>query len=191
MDLGAYAQIGPLGAVMRENGISVSRLRGLRLMADEKRITAEEIKAAKKTKLSDDLRNLVEACPSWSLHPACYAYSRGVREKIKRYYELGENGYDVLRVRWENLHGKARKRVRYVLRHSGKAVEDNLSMFNRFVGRNDVLYIHARQGSSNWSSTTHLSYSAQPWYICSIDDPYDASYCDIYARIKPITGEIT
>jgi hypothetical protein len=189
MDLGAYTQIETLGTVMRENGISVDRLRGLRLMSDEKPITAEEIAAAKKMKLSDDLRNLVEAHPRWSFNPFWYAYSSRTKKELKRYYVTDENGYDIAGIRWENLHGKARKMVKYILRHSGKEVEDNLAMFNRFVGRNDVLYIHARQGSTNWSGTTHNKYRTEPWYICSIDDPYDSTYCDIYAKINPITGE--
>lgn len=36
MDLGAYAQIDNLSAIMDRNGIDVPRLRGLRLMSQEK-----------------------------------------------------------------------------------------------------------------------------------------------------------
>lgn len=189
MDLGAYAQIENLESIMKENGISVNRLRGLRLMANEEPVTAEEIAEAKKNQLSSDLRNLVEARPRWSFNPHWHEYSRRTKKKLRQYYVMDEKGYDVLGIRWENLHGKARKMVKYVLRHSGKNTEENLAMFNRFVGRNDVLYIHARQGSGNWSSTTHNDYRTKPWYICSIDDPYDPTYCDIYAKINPITGE--
>lgn len=189
MDLGAYSQIEKLEHIMRDNGISVSRLRGLRLMSDEKPIAAEEIAEAKKYKLSSDLKNLVEARPRWSFNPYWYEYGSRTKKKLKQYYVMDENEYDVLGIRWDKLHGKARKMVKYVLRHGGKEVEDNLAMFNRFVGRNDVLYIHARQGSTNWSDTTHNSYRTKPWYICSIDDPHDSSYCDIYAKINPITGE--
>lgn len=42
MDLGAYAQIEELDQVMKDNGISVPRLRGLRLMVEEKPLTKEE-----------------------------------------------------------------------------------------------------------------------------------------------------
>ena len=43
MDLGAYVQIEDLSEVMKTNGISVPRLRGLRLMSEEKPLTKEEI----------------------------------------------------------------------------------------------------------------------------------------------------
>lgn len=42
MDLGAYVQIEDLSRIMTENGISVPRLRGIRLMALEEPITKEE-----------------------------------------------------------------------------------------------------------------------------------------------------
>lgn len=35
MDLGAYAQIDNLGQIMKDNGIDIPRLRGLRLMKDK------------------------------------------------------------------------------------------------------------------------------------------------------------
>ena len=42
MDLGAYAQIEDLNELMIINGISVPRLRGLRLMRDQERLTKED-----------------------------------------------------------------------------------------------------------------------------------------------------
>ena len=36
MDLGAYVQIGDLESLMKANGIDIPRLRGLRLMSEEK-----------------------------------------------------------------------------------------------------------------------------------------------------------
>ena len=44
MDLGAYAQIEDLEPVMTNNNIDVPRLRGLRLMENEKPLTEKEIK---------------------------------------------------------------------------------------------------------------------------------------------------
>lgn len=44
MDLGAYVQIEELEKVMVDNNIDVPRLRGLRLMENEKPLTEKEIK---------------------------------------------------------------------------------------------------------------------------------------------------
>ena len=44
MDIGAYAKINDLSTILDSTGINIPRLRGLRLMAMEERITEEEIK---------------------------------------------------------------------------------------------------------------------------------------------------
>ena len=43
MDLFAYTQIADLGRIAEQNGISVPRCRGYRLMRNEQRVTAAEI----------------------------------------------------------------------------------------------------------------------------------------------------
>ena len=43
MDLGAYANIELLEGIMKENDINIPRLRGLRLMKNEKPISKEDI----------------------------------------------------------------------------------------------------------------------------------------------------
>jgi len=59
--------------------------------------------------------------------------------------------------------------------------------FNKYVGRNDILCIHARIGGSNWPYYKDQVIN-QPWFIEKIDDGFDETYCDIYARIKPVTN---
>ena len=56
-------------------------------------------------------------------------------------------------------------------------------MFNKYVGRKDILYIHARIGGGNWSYYHHRV-DKQPWFIEKVDDAFDSTYCDIYAKIN-------
>ena len=44
MDIGAYARIEDLSAILASTGINIPRLRGLRLMATEEKISEDEIK---------------------------------------------------------------------------------------------------------------------------------------------------
>ena len=44
MDIGAYARIDDLSNILASTGIDIPRLRGLRLMATEEKISDEEIK---------------------------------------------------------------------------------------------------------------------------------------------------
>lgn len=49
----------------------------------------------------------------------------------------------------------------------------------------NVLYIHARLGTSNWSNTTWEDFRKSSWFLDGCDDASDRSYCDIYAKIDP------
>ena len=87
-------------------------------------------------------------------------------------------------VRWDKVHGKRRKEIKWVLRRTRKQVREQYNLFNSFVGRDDVLYIHARLGSTSWTDEkTKAEVTRQPWFIEQVDDSFDSSYCDIYARI--------
>lgn len=121
MDLGAYMQIGKLEQIMKDNGIEVPRLRGLRLMSEESPLSEEEI--------HDQIIDMARVAPSIV---------------VRRQYE----------------------------------------MFNKYCGRPDVLYIHARIGGPNWVTFGGPELAKQPWFIDAIDDAFDPTYCDIYAKIK-------
>lgn len=57
-------------------------------------------------------------------------------------------------------------------------------LFNEYCGQDDVLYIHARIGGLNWNDFGGPELEKQPWFLDKVDDPFDSTYCDIYARIK-------
>jgi hypothetical protein len=51
-----------------------------------------------------------------------------------------------------------------------------------------MLYIHSRMGSNNWLDLPDINERAKivqaPWFLGRVDDYYDNTYCDFYARIK-------
>lgn len=53
-----------------------------------------------------------------------------------------------------------------------------MTLWNRYVGRDDVLYIHSRCGEG-WRK-----YRDKEWFIDGCLDAFDPTYCDIYARIE-------
>lgn len=63
-----------------------------------------------------------------------------------------------------------------------KEIKTNYLVFNKYIGREDILYIHARIGGGNWKDY-FKDVINQPWFIEKVDDPYDNTYCDIYAKI--------
>ena len=177
MDIGAYAQIDDLSKVAEENGIDIPRLRGYRLMSEEEPLTEEEIKEEEMGSLRDVYNRTIEGVPMFSMHPRYYMYSRKIKD-IKRKY-IDENGD----LRWNLIHGKKRKNVKYVIKKMKDKVRKQYEIWNKYAGRPDILYIHARIGGGNWSSY-RAEVENQPWFLEKVDDFFDSTYCDIYAKIK-------
>ena len=188
MDLGAYAQIDNLEIIMKENGIECPRLRGLRLMRDEKPLTKEQIaESAKKI----GLYGCETACESDFVYDPWTTTLDNATRRLKRKYLVYENPkdtFDPIDIRWNAIHGKKRKLFKYYMKMANRRVEKSYNIFNKYCGRNDILYIHARIGGGNWPYYRD-KVENQPWFIEKIDDPFDETYCDIYARIKPLEVE--
>ena len=187
MDIGAYAQIDDLEQVMKDNGISVPRLRGLRLMKDEQALSKDEIAEAAK---DDYLWRCGQLCRS-KFNPNAYVSEYSARtEAIAEYYieyekdEHGINHLAPIAIRWDRLHGKKRKAFKYVIRKAKKETQKQFEAWNKYCGRDDILYIHARIGGGNWDYYGGDELRKQPWFIEKVDDHFDDTYCDIYARIK-------
>ena len=201
MDLYACGQIESLDELAKANGIQVERLRGYRLMADERPYSEE--------KLAECLNELVgeywwmaaveqdhRCCPDCtdfikgyrppSIPKGC-AWPEYYGEDAKEWEDTDSKFWKVKRVHRTSLFQelgmlKARFKRQYML-------------WNRYVGQPDVLYIHARIGGSNWKGYYSDDERAereihdgwwierQPWFICKCDDAFDPTYCDIYARI--------
>ena len=179
MDLGAYAQIDTLQQIMTENNIYVPRLRGIRLMSEEERISAEDIEQAT---MEIGLYACEKACESnFEYRPIAYTMSEGT-DRLKRKYLVYEEGVPT-GIRWDKIHGKKRRLFKYLIKSARKRVLNNYNTYNKYCGKTNILYIHARIGGWNW-----LDYGAevkdQPWFIEKVDDPFDSTYCDIYAIIK-------
>lgn len=180
MDLGAYVQIGNLSKLAKLNNINIARLRGYRYMkCEDKPIDInEEIKGLNRYIVED----LVTSLPAWSINSNVREWNSKTGKKMRKFYDDKNE-----RIKWENIHGKHRKNLKYVLKIKKLEVKEQFGLFNKYLGREDILYIHARLGSRNWSGIHYWDYKKEPWYIDGIDDCFDDSYCDIYAKIDPDT----
>lgn len=185
MDLGAYAQIEELEHIMKENDIKIPRLRGLRLMKNEKPISKEEFD---EMAFKEGLSRCEELCHSrFSLNYGLSEYS-DYTDAIARYYLKFEENRPI-GIRWDRVHGKKRKVFKYVIKKAKKDVYAQYEMWNKYCGREDVLYIHCRLGDGNY-----LYYhvwdiiESKPWFLDDVEDYFDHTYLDVYAKIK-IGGE--
>ena len=152
MDLGAYVQIEDLGKIAEANGIEVPRLRGYRLMANERPATEEEIEKSCKC----------------------------VYDEIYRLHKNGHFTRHGYRCRYDN------RVPRRDARRSAKRTRKQMETYNKYCGRSDVMMIHARIGGGNWQYYGGFWLEKEPWFIEKVDDGFDPTYCDIYAKIKEV-----
>ena len=181
MDLGAYANIDELENIATKNGIDCPRLRGYRLMKEEEPIDftrwkADHINAIEYDELDDLCRS------NWVLNSYWHTYSNGTDRSVA-YYTRGRWGDPDRSVRWDRVHGNRRKKLKTATHNRLMRYKRQFDMWNKYAGKDDVLYIHARIGGGNW----HYYYKevvGQPWFIEKVDDAFDSTYCDIYARVS-------
>lgn len=180
MDLGAYVQIESLEEVAKANGIEVARLRGYRLMKDVGPVTEEELEKIGHKRLKWNLLEYFSKVYNIYGRPISGMSHMFDAEEIPYLYNNGLPN-------WKKIHGRARKEVKFIIKQSKKEAVEQYRIWNKYTGREDVLYIHAKLGSTSWSDIKHYQYANKPWYIESIDDSFDKVYCDIYAKIDPET----
>lgn len=187
MDLGAYVQIGDFEEVAKKNGIDVPRLRGYRLMSCEKPLLQEEINEMIKAAAINVCESLCCSNPFWKANACVHEYSLRT-DYIREYYmvkSVDEKGYTKYTdIRWDRIHGKKRKILKLAIKQKTRKIRDQYNMWNKYAGKENILYIHARIGGGNWLAYGGDELKKQPWFLEKVDDYFDHTYCDIYAEVN-------
>ena len=184
MDLGAFANIENLDELAKLNGIDVPRLRGYRLMSKEKKIYLDKDFFEGLELDVEIVSQLCDSCPFWDAATCMYEFSRKTRQRKKYYINTIKDGDEEKEfVRWDRIHGRKRKILKTAIHNRKKEIIRQFEVFNKYVGRDDILYIHARIGGGNWPYY-YKEVVNQPWFIEKVDDYFDSTYCDIYAKIE-------
>lgn len=172
MDLGAYANIESLEELAEKNHIVVPRLRGYRLMKDENPVDSRLL-------FQDNIATITECVirSDFVINANISEYSTRTDRAVNKYIKDGKT-------RWDLLHGKKRKAVKYTLKGFFQGIKAQCDMWNKYCGREDVLYIHARIGGFNWNYYHGDELRKEPWFLDKVDDAFDFTYCDIYAKIE-------
>ena len=166
MDLFAYIQKGDLDGLAKTNGIDVPRLRGYRLMKDE-------------TPLDE---TYIQECIKAETEYRLESTDRTITAMIE--YLVNK---DLSHIRSEavDLVDDLREYSRYEER-----LRKQCDMWNKYVGREDVLMIHSRMGGCTYTYTdangneNTYDLRKQPWFLGCVNDAFDGTYVDIYAKIK-------
>lgn len=190
MDLGAYQQIENLERIAKENGIEIPRLRGYRLMKDEQPMSNEEIDKMKRDCEISVVEDLCEANPFWSSRPKWYESSE-YTDYLKDFFLIKnpnkkERGYEkYVGIRWDRIHGWKRRVLKFEIKKQKRRIQQQYDLWNKYAGKEGILYIHSRMGGSNWKYYEgKAELTNQPWFMDRVDDCYDSTYCDFYASIR-------
>lgn len=187
MNLKAYSQIEDLMPVLQSTGIEIPRLRGLGLMKSEEPVNQTDLNEILHSMEILAVQNLCVSFPAWDFYSCCLEFCPATDRRIKKYMILDEDG-DPISIRWDRIHGKKRKAAKYAIKQYKKAAIDNIKVFNKYAGRDDVLFVHARIGGDNWNYFNGPSIVAShPAFLEKVDNYFDSTYCDIYLKIDPET----
>lgn len=80
-------------------------------------------------------------------------------------------------IKWENLHGKKRKIAKYKIKKLRREIRKKYDTYNKYVGRDDVLYFHTIVDTNQYNELRHSQS-----YIEDIPDWYDPRYKDMYFK---------
>lgn len=174
--------INNLSTLMANNGIIVPRLRGLWLMESEKAISQNDIAKIAHEHAMMECEDLCES--DFRLNAIAFEISDRTRRIKQKYLMYGEKSYIPTAVRWDRIHGKKRKAFKYAIKLAARRTYTQCNVFNRYCGRSDILCIRARIGGGNWKHCCK-EIENQPWFVCKVDDAFDSTYCDIFARFTP------
>lgn len=184
MDLYAYSQIDDLDRIAKANGIDIPRLRGYRLMKDEEVMSPEELKELLKNCEIDTAEDLCTSVPFWDLNASAFT-SCSQTDAIKKYYLIYDKKLKrYVDIRWDRIHGQKRRILKFAIKQGKRSIKRQFETWNKYVGRDDVLYIHSRMGGYNWKYYEKKGeITNQPWFLERVDDAWDCTYCDFYAKI--------
>ena len=176
MDLGAYAQIENLEKILIRQQIEIPRLRGLRLMKDEEPVTKEQINKM----INQEILYIVERLVEQNCLGCWSSWKHDTRNDIL----IRDKDRNVIAYRWNKIHGKNRKRIKFEIKKAKKNYNIQYDLWNSFAGKN-VLYVHARLGGFNWDYYDgNNTIKKHKDFLEKCNDAWDSTYCDIYFEIR-------
>lgn len=195
MDLYAYSQIEEYEALLKANKIEIPRLRGIRYMWDEKTITNEEMEKGLMEYVKDRAINELEITRDK------YGSSTILGEKYPGviYKDIEHTDPDTkekwtdhdkaVGIEWDKIPPKKLNQLSEGVKNVIVSYITQMTAYNKYAGRKDVMMIHARIGGDNWKYYGGPKLRKEPWFLCKADDAFDSTYCDIYAKIEVIADE--
>lgn len=169
--------------IKQATGINVPRFRWYEWMPDENPLSRADITDSIERQRYTCLSNMFCSVPFMRFNSNWSIWDERSRRCEMIFLDMKNT-----RVRYDRiakLSRRYRKKIKMAFRWSDRRVMAQIEAFNRHAGRPGVIRIHARIGGFNWGYYDGPEIAKQPWFIEKVDDSFDDTYCDIYARISP------
>lgn len=153
---------------MEGTAVNIPRLRGVHKMID-----AQPLAIPSKKEI--EVMMCSELCTSDWTYPAWIYTFDTHSSRLKKKY-IGKDG-----VNWTKLHGKMRKILKYAIKKETAKHLEQKRVWDKYVGK-PIIHFRARIGGGNWEYYGGKDLEKQPWFVEKVDDAYDSTFCDIYAR---------
>lgn len=176
-----YLQIKDLQNILNTINLNIPRLRGLQLMVEENTYEKEQIEKLIQEETARAVQDLIQN--KWNTD--AFDISLKTEKKCKYYLTYNEDeGYPYPNgIRWDRLHGKKRKLAKFAVKQAKKKVINYTTIFNKYVGRDDILCVYARIGGLNWDCYEGDKLEKHPAFLEKVDDYFDSTYCNIFLKI--------
>ena len=150
------------------------------IMKEESKISLEEIDKIMAEQEVMIVDRLLSSNPRWTLQPY-FTKAKNKEKYVHKYIHFDDKREYV---RWNRLHGKHRKIVKFECKKEKKKIKDRVFAFNQFAGREDVMCIrvdthHSEDGNGFLYQIKFLPYflSMNPSYR---NEAFSSNIYDIY-----------
>lgn len=149
---------------------------GFKPMSNEKPMNLEEVAKRKNEDAVLTLENLLVRYPAWSTRSHWSIYDWRSHLRREHYLTKDKNG-DYNGIRWDRIHGKHRKLLKYKIKKNNEEIDRKYSVWDKYAGRQDVAYMRIK--------TYYLKDEvfSQPWFLEVVCDYFDPTYDYVYIKI--------
>ena len=149
---------------------------GFKPMSDKKLSNPEEIAKRKHEDAVQTLENLLVRYPAWSTRSHWSVYDWRSHLRREHYLTKDEHG-DYNGIRWDRIHGKHRKLLKYKLKKHSPEIDKQYNVWDKYAGREDVAYIYIKY--------YHLKDELynQPWFLEKVYDYFEPTCCYVFVKI--------
>lgn len=157
-------------------GTSLISIQDIRFMRDEELYSEESIQDTINRNDMSVIKHLVMS--KWSYNPKRFL---GLfPELFKKYIDYDRFKKTGKGIIWENIHGKKRRVAKYETKKFHKSIRNQYETYNKYVGRDDVLYFHTILNNEQYNKLCSSSS-----YIEDVADWFDPRYRDMYFKADP------